>query len=136
MIYTDTIHLVADTISELHEFAWQMGLTVFHGVKKGHPHYDVRIGMTRKDIKLGGMIYKVLGAGAQFRTKREILILSWKMLDNELKQDAVDRIRLFQHIEWRKEWIGVEPPKECTGNCKMKDGLMMRTCETCHWSDF
>lgn len=43
MIYTDKIHLVADTLEELHNFAKTVGLKrrYFEGVRKGHPHYDL-----------------------------------------------------------------------------------------------
>jgi len=43
MIYVDTVHLVADSLKELHLFAEQIGLKrqYFEGVKKGHPHYDL-----------------------------------------------------------------------------------------------
>jgi hypothetical protein len=43
MIYTDNVHVVADSLSELHEFARKIGLKrfYFHGVRKGHPHYDI-----------------------------------------------------------------------------------------------
>jgi hypothetical protein len=49
MIYTDMIHLIADDLNELHEFAKNIGLhrNYFHGVRKGHPHYD----LTSKHIK-------------------------------------------------------------------------------------
>lgn len=48
MIYTDGIHLVADTLDELHKFANSIGIkrNYFHGLRKGHPHYD----LTNKDI--------------------------------------------------------------------------------------
>lgn len=43
MIYTDNIHLVADSLEELHDYAEKIGLGRhrFEGVKKGHPHYDL-----------------------------------------------------------------------------------------------
>lgn len=43
MIYTDKIHVVADILIELHNFACGIGLNrnYFHGVRKKHPHYDV-----------------------------------------------------------------------------------------------
>lgn len=51
MIYTDKIHLVADTVNELHAFAQRIGLARcwFEGTKKGHPHYDL---VNRKNIPL------------------------------------------------------------------------------------
>ena len=43
MTYTDGIHLVADSLEELHEFASSIGIKRcwFHGMRKGHPHYDL-----------------------------------------------------------------------------------------------
>jgi hypothetical protein len=43
MIYTDGVHMVADSLAELHAFASSIGLKriYFHGVRKGHPHYDL-----------------------------------------------------------------------------------------------
>lgn len=43
MIYTDGIHLVADSLEELHMFAKKIGIgkNRYHGFKKGHPHYDL-----------------------------------------------------------------------------------------------
>lgn len=43
MIYTDGTHLVAETLPELHNYAQSIGLKrhFFHGVRKGHPHYDL-----------------------------------------------------------------------------------------------
>lgn len=42
MIYTDGIHIVADSLKELHNFAKRHHIPkrYFHGVRKGHPHYD------------------------------------------------------------------------------------------------
>lgn len=43
MIYTDRIHLVANSIEELHNFCNEIGIKRcwFEGVRKGHPHYDI-----------------------------------------------------------------------------------------------
>ena len=69
MIYTDGIHLVADTLEELHEFANKIGLKrhFYEGVRKGHPHYD----LTNERIK-----QKSIEEGAVLKRKREILVLS------------------------------------------------------------
>lgn len=42
MIYTDGIHIVADTKRELRDWADAEGINraYYHGVRKGHPHYD------------------------------------------------------------------------------------------------
>lgn len=74
MIYTDKIHLVADTLEELHEFALKIGLKrhFYEGVRKGHPHYD----LTNKHI-----LNKALEAGAKIVDKREILKISKSLVN-------------------------------------------------------
>ena len=69
MTYTDGIHLVADTISELHLFASKIGLTKcrYHGFKKGHPHYDL---LSMKEAFVAGY------CGAILVNKKTILLLS------------------------------------------------------------
>ena len=68
MVYTDKIHLVADSLDELHEFAIKIGLKrhYYHGVRKGHPHYDL----------LGDMLGKAINAGAVIVDKKTILLKS------------------------------------------------------------
>lgn len=72
MIYTDKIHLVADTLEELHDFAKQIGLkrNYFEGVRKGHPHYD----LTNETI-----VEKVLDYNAHVVSSKELLIISKKL---------------------------------------------------------
>lgn len=43
MVYTDGVHLVATNVAVLHAFAEAMQLprAYFHGIRKGHPHYDL-----------------------------------------------------------------------------------------------
>ena len=43
MVYTDKIHIVADSLDELHAFALKAGISrsYYHGIRKGHPHYDI-----------------------------------------------------------------------------------------------
>lgn len=43
MIYTDKIHLIADSLEELYDFCKEIGIKKcwFEGIKKGHPHYDL-----------------------------------------------------------------------------------------------
>ena len=69
MVYTDKIHLVADSLDELHLFAKSIGLKrhFYEGVRKGHPHYD----LTNKYI-----LTKALDAGAIIVNSREILRIS------------------------------------------------------------
>ena len=76
MIYTDKIHLVADTLEELHKFALQIGLKrhYYEGVRKGHPHYD----LTNDYI-----LNKALEAGAKIVNKREILKISKNLITHK-----------------------------------------------------
>ena len=70
MIYTDNVHLVADSLFELHDFAKTIGLKrfYFHGVRKGHPHYDIINSITLK---------KVLNEpNVRIVSSREILLIS------------------------------------------------------------
>lgn len=56
MIYTDNIHLIADSLKELHIFAESIGLKrcYFHGMRKGHPHYDLmNVDIRKKAIDAG-----------------------------------------------------------------------------------
>lgn len=44
MIYTDRIHMIGETVEELHEFAKKIGLHKCYyrnPRKKRHPHYDL-----------------------------------------------------------------------------------------------
>lgn len=58
MIYTDKVHLVADTLKELHEFAESIGLKRcwFHGLRKNHPHYDLHGDFSDIVIKNGAIV--------------------------------------------------------------------------------
>lgn len=51
MVYTDGVHLVAATVPVLHAFAEAMGLKRcwYHGLRKGHPHYDLTTVQRRID---------------------------------------------------------------------------------------
>lgn len=77
MIYTDSIHLVADTLEELHEWAGKLGLSRsrYHGVKKGHPHYDMT----------GIANYRFSNLShAKRLSKKEIFLLSRAMVNNPM----------------------------------------------------
>ena len=42
MIYTDKIHLIADSKNELHEFALKLGIyRHWYDANPKHPHYDI-----------------------------------------------------------------------------------------------
>lgn len=73
MTYTDGVHLVADSLDELHTFAASVGLgrKYYHGIRKGHPHYDLITAETKM---------KALSAGAMMVRPREVLLKSKEML--------------------------------------------------------
>lgn len=79
MIYTDNVHLVADSLQELHEFAEKIGLKkhFFEGVRKGHPHYD----LTNKLI-----VNKALENGATVVNSKKIVEISHKLSDEKNKK--------------------------------------------------
>mgnify|MGYP000744649331 CR=1 FL=1 len=72
MVYTDGIHLVADSLNELHSFAEEIGLKrhYFEGVRKGHPHYDL----------LGNKLSIAIAHGVKIVSSKEVLVLSKKLL--------------------------------------------------------
>lgn len=72
MVYTDLIHIVADTKEELHSFAKSIGLKrhFYEGVRKGHPHYDI----TNSEI-----YQKVINSNIQIVNSRVILLISKSM---------------------------------------------------------
>jgi hypothetical protein len=69
MLYTDGIHLVADSLDELHSYSKMIGIGKhwFEGVKKGHPHYDIPERM-KMEIQWNPAIKKV--------SSKEILLKS------------------------------------------------------------
>ena len=79
MIYVDKVHMVADSIDELHKFAKEIGLKrhFFEGVKKGHPHYD----LTNKTI-----MQKALDNGAMVVNSKKIVEISHKLAAEKLKK--------------------------------------------------
>ena len=74
MIYVDKHgHMVADTLTELHQFASEvMGLKrhFFEGTRKGHPHYD----LTTFNKRIGALAH-----GAKLVSVKEIVKISRKM---------------------------------------------------------
>lgn len=72
MIYVDKVHMVADSLEELHLFAQKIGLKkhFYEGVKKGHPHYD----LTNKVI-----MAKAIENGAVVVNRRQILTISHQL---------------------------------------------------------
>ena len=57
MVYTDRIHLVADQIEELHDFAAKIGLKreQFQSHPR-HPHYDLRASKLESALKSGAVV--------------------------------------------------------------------------------
>lgn len=70
MIYTDKIHLVADTLDELHEFALKIGLKRewFQNHPK-HPHYDI----------WGTKVKIALENNAKLISSKEIVVIANKL---------------------------------------------------------
>ena len=86
MIYTDKIHLMASTLEELHTFAQSIGLKryYFHGVRKGHPHYD----LTNKEI-----VDKVVESGVKVMSTRWLIVVSkLNELRNTGREDELQNI--------------------------------------------
>lgn len=70
MVYTDGVHLIADSLSELHDFAKSIGLKRcwFQNKRgKNHPHYD----LTNKHI-----LQKAELNGAKRISSKEIIKIS------------------------------------------------------------
>ena len=53
--YTESCHLIADSVSELHEFADKLGLKRSWFQEKSSPHYDLTKGMRQKAIEQGAI---------------------------------------------------------------------------------
>lgn len=72
-VYTDGVHLVADSLQTLHEFAQSIGLGrhFYEGIRKGHPHYDLT---TKKRLQ------SALDAGAITISSKDLLLISQQML--------------------------------------------------------
>ena len=80
MIYSDNVHLVADSLPELHAFAEKIGLhrCYFEGVRKRHPHYDL-LNIKKQLLKdKQGKIFrdKVIECGAQLISDKKLLVIS------------------------------------------------------------
>jgi hypothetical protein len=70
-VYTDGTHLVADTLDELHSFAYVMGLKrIWFQDHISHPHYD----LTTARAKM-----RALGRGAVKVSSKELVIIAHKM---------------------------------------------------------
>jgi len=68
MVYTDGIHLIADDLGELHQFAHEIGLKrVWFQEKHRHPHYD----LTTKRMR-----NRALKFGAELVSSRELILIS------------------------------------------------------------
>lgn len=68
MIYTDGVHLIADSLEELHAFAAAIGIKrIWFENRRGkqHPHYDIPMSMKQT----------VLSAGVKRVSSREIVEL-------------------------------------------------------------
>ena len=74
MVYTDGIHLTADTLRDLHAMAGQVGLGPWWFHNGRHPHYDLY-----RDRELRAMVLKkVMERGVRLMTSRELVRISLK----------------------------------------------------------
>ena len=84
MIYTDKIHMVADSLEELHQFAQKIGLSraYFEGTMKKHPHYDLVNEKKKPLYDLFGKKFmdKAIENGAVVVRDRKILEISKKLI--------------------------------------------------------
>lgn len=72
MVYTDGIHLIADSLEELHSFAARIGLRrCWYDPNPKHPHYDLMKGKVNRQI----MYAKAVCAGAEQKTSRELITI-------------------------------------------------------------
>lgn len=70
MVYTDGVHLVADSLAELHEFADKILLKrCWFQNHHDHPHYDI----------LGKKVKMALDAGAQRISSKELLPIAKRL---------------------------------------------------------
>lgn len=70
MIYTDGIHLIGDSLEELHEFAKSIGLGKhWFDANPKHPHYDLFKSQKPREIALNLALQK----GAQLKTSKELI---------------------------------------------------------------
>ena len=79
MVYTDGVHLIADTIDELHEFARMMGLKKEWFQARpcaSFPHYDLT---TRRALA------RAVGYGAQHKGMSEF-VMELRRIRDRLKQ--------------------------------------------------
>lgn len=76
MIYSDGVHMVADSLEELHEYAKSIGVGrwYFEGTRKGHPHYDIPKKKRARVLE-----------DAELVSSQLILAISWKMLGKEIR---------------------------------------------------
>lgn len=81
MIYTDKIHLVADSVKELHEFAQRMKLEGKYWADLPYPHYDLN----------GPEIALVLKNGAKVLRPKQIFEISKKMKNENIAGNSNEK---------------------------------------------
>lgn len=93
-VYVDKVHMVADSLMELHSFAQSIGLPrrYFEGMRKGHPHYD----LVNKV-----MLIKAVRNGAIVVRSREILAVSYRLFTESLtpSQEVLVKVLVKAAIE-------------------------------------
>lgn len=92
MVYTDGVHLVADTIDELHEFAQNIGLRREWYQDSDHPHYDIFGGKTERAMEYGAIKLRpreILMISIQMRSVGESPdLIKIKQVDRLLEEDG------------------------------------------------
>lgn len=78
MVYTDGVHLIADSIDELHEFAHDIGLKRCWFQNHRHKHYDLT---TQRKVLIA------IEAGALSVSTRDCMLLSLETM-NRLISDG------------------------------------------------
>jgi len=60
MLYTDEVHLIGDTLQELHDFAQSMGLKrQWFQAHPHHPHYDITTSRKLRKILAQDQVVKI-----------------------------------------------------------------------------
>lgn len=81
-VYTDGTHLVADTLTQLHDFAERLGLKrEWYQDHPRHPHYDLTTGRAYR---------RALDLGAERISAPELLVKSQRLAKCSAQFDEVE----------------------------------------------
>lgn len=112
MLYTDRIHLVADSLEELHGFAEKIRLKrcYFEGFRKGRAHYDL-LAKSVKPVYINGTpaLDICLSLGVKIVRPREILRISKLISQKNPFQQSLQLISFAnQMFKGSKPMVGEE----------------------------